>query len=143
MYVASFLLFSLSSSLLRPIMVTYLYARVLGITPKSDDAALPSPAPPAPSLAAVREAAKMLDSQLRTLYAALPARTALVLFTGHDNPWPMAVLSARKSAFESALRVGMGELEGKEGKEMWWTSADGRALVEMARRGLLVLAVKT
>ena len=84
-----------------------------------------------------------LDGQLRALYGALPARTALVIFSGHADPRRMAELNARKAAFENALRAGKGgeevEMEAK------WTSADGRELeeeVEKAKRGLLFLGVK-
>ncbi|KAH9930557.1 ribonuclease H-like protein [Amylocystis lapponica] len=84
-----------------------------------------------------------LNLQLTQLYAALPARTALVLFTGHSDPRRMAELNARKSTFESALRQAknLDEL-GVDGR---WTSADGRALeeeVEKAKRGLLFLGIK-
>ena len=129
--------------------------RLLGITPKNTDDAAPPPPPAAPSLAAIREALAALDAQLRALYAALPARAALVIFTGHDDPRRMAALGARKAAFEGALKSGKGvagagaegaEGEGGQGEEVRWTSADGRALeeeVEKARRGLLFLGVKT
>ena len=84
-----------------------------------------------------------LDAQLRQLYAALPARTAVVIFTGHSDPRRMAALNARKSAFETALKMGRSveELDG----DARWTSADGRELeeeVEKAKRGLLFLGVK-
>ena len=84
-----------------------------------------------------------LDARLRELYAALPARTALVIFTGHADPRRMAELNARKSAFESAIRSGKKPEE--LGPEARWTSADGRELEEevaKARRGLLFLGVK-
>ncbi|TFK84802.1 ribonuclease H-like protein [Polyporus arcularius HHB13444] len=84
-----------------------------------------------------------LDAQLRELYAALPARTAVVIFTGHSDPRRMAELNARKAAFENALKMGK-NAEDIE-KESRWTSADGRELeeeVEKAKRGLLFLGVK-
>ena len=84
-----------------------------------------------------------LDARLRELYAALPARTALVIFTGHADPRRMAELNARKAAFENALKAGRGVEE--LGPEARWTSADGRELeeeVEKAKRGLLFLGVK-
>ena len=85
----------------------------------------------------------LLDAQLRQLYSALPARTAVVIFTGHSDPRRMAALNARKSAFETALKMGRSveELDG----DARWTSADGRELeeeVEKAKRGLLFLGVK-
>ncbi|KAI0691614.1 hypothetical protein C8Q76DRAFT_255245 [Earliella scabrosa] len=84
-----------------------------------------------------------LDAQLQQLYAALPARTALVIFTGHSDPRRMAELNARKAAFEGALK--MGRKAEELGPESRWTSADGRELdeeVEKAKRGLLFLGVK-
>lgn len=118
-----------------------------GITAKATgDIPLDSvPAAPAinPSPAELRPVLSTLDHQLRQLYAALPARTALVLFTGHADPRRMSELNARKSAFEGALRMvkNVEEL----GPESRWTTADGRELeeeVEKAKRGLLFLGVK-
>ena len=117
------------------------------ITPKAGDAPLE---PSAQAKVATKKGAEVLletmaalDGQLRALYAALPARTALVIFSGHADPRRMAELNARKAAFENALRAGKGgeevEMEAK------WTSADGRELeeeVEKAKRGLLFLGVK-
>nr|VWP02055.1 Thioredoxin 1 (Trx-1) [Ganoderma boninense] len=75
---------------------------------------------------ALLETMAALDGQLRALYAALPARTAVVIFTGHADPRRMAELNARKAAFENALRAGK---SGEElGTEARWTSADGREL---------------
>ena len=84
-----------------------------------------------------------LDTQLKQLYDSFPARTALVIFTGHSDPRRMAELNARKSAFESAVRSGKNTED--LGPEARWTSADGRELEEevaKARRGLLFLGVK-
>ena len=100
-------------------------------------------APPAEADADVPAVLAALDAQLRALYAALPARTAFVVFTGHADPRAMAALNARKAAFEGALRMGKSAEE--LGADARWTSADGRALeeeVERAKRGLLFLAVK-
>ncbi|KAJ8502161.1 hypothetical protein ONZ51_g150 [Trametes cubensis] len=111
----------------------------------------PAPAPPPstassssePSPAELRPVLATLDAQLHKLFAALPPRTALVLFTGHSDPRRMSELNARKAAFESALRMGKNVEE--LGKECRWTSADGRELeeeVEKAKRGLLFLGIK-
>jgi RNA exonuclease 1 len=86
---------------------------------------------------------KSLNDRLKTLHAALPPRTALILFTGHADPRPMAALSQRKSAFDQAIRVGINPSELEEDKR--WTAKDGRELeeaVERAKRGLLFLCVK-
>ncbi|KAL1938459.1 hypothetical protein VTO73DRAFT_11699 [Trametes versicolor] len=104
---------------------------------------VPSTPAVSPSPAELRPVLSTLDNQLRQLYAALPARTALVLFTGHADPRRMAELNARKSAFEGALRMGKNVEE--LGPESRWTTADGRELeeeVEKAKRGLLFLGVK-
>ena len=99
--------------------------------------------PTEPSSEALSAAQAALDAHLVTLYASLPVRTALVIFTGHSDPRQMASLNARKVAFESAIKGG------KKAEEMdrseWWTASDGRTLeeaVEKAKRGLLFLAIK-
>ena len=101
--------------------------------------AIPTTKPPSDIPSILRT----LDTQLRTLYTVLPPRTALVLFTGHGDPRRMVELNARKTAFESMLRMGKNAEE--IGKENRWTMADGRELeaeVEKAKRGLLFLSVK-
>lgn len=130
-----------------PCLALELTSHALGITAKATgDIPLDSvPATPAvnPSPAELRPVLSTLDDQLRQLYAALPARTALVLFTGHADPRRMSELNARKSAFEGALRMGKNVEE--LGPESRWTTADGRELeeeVEKAKRGLLFLGVK-
>jgi RNA exonuclease 1 len=47
-----------------------------------------------------------LDAQLVTLYASLPARTAVVIFTDHSDPRRMASLNARKVAFDLVNKSG-------------------------------------
>ena len=78
-----------------------------------------------------------LDAQLVTLYASLPARTAVVMFTGHSDPRRMASLNARKVAFESAI-TSRKKAE-KIDRPEWWTAIERRALeeVEKAKRGML------
>jgi RNA exonuclease 1 len=85
-----------------------------------------------------------LNEQLTTLHAALPAHTALILFTGHDDPLRMAYLNARKGVFERAIKSGK-NLE-EVPKELWWSAQEGRDLedaVEEAKRGLFFIAMKT
>ncbi|KAH7907300.1 hypothetical protein BJ138DRAFT_1014736 [Hygrophoropsis aurantiaca] len=123
-------------------------ADVLGwVTPKaSNDAptAISATAnPSSPSPADLASAQQTLNTQLQTLYAALPARTALVIFTGHSDPRRMSALNARKSAFDSAIKSG--KTAEDIDKADWWTAADGRELEEevaKAKRGLLFLGVK-
>ena len=116
-----------------------------GITPKANGDAPSDPPPQAAEASpeALPEALSALDAQLRTLYEALPARTALVVFTGHSDPRRMSELNARKQAFEGALRMGRSPEELP--KEQWWTNAQGRELeeeAERAKRGLLFLGIK-
>jgi len=118
-------------------------ASALGwITSKGNTDIIPDSTPPELSPTDANEAMSTLDTQLTQLYAALPPRTALVIFTGHSDPRRMSELNARKSAFENALRQGK-SLE-DVGKENWWSTADGRELeeeVEKAKRGLLFLSI--
>jgi len=94
-------------------------------------------------LLSVPDAVEALNTRLQTLHAALPPRTALVLFTGHSDPRAMAALGQRKAKFENELKAGK-EAEDIP-KEEWWTAADGRALEEetgKARRGLAFICLK-
>ncbi|KAM6501517.1 ribonuclease H [Amanita muscaria] len=120
---------------------------VLGWTTSkpTPDAPPPTPAPP-PEREKVVETLTTLNVRLKTLHASLPPRTAFIIITGHSDPRRMALLNARKMAFETAIR------QGKSPEEMlaspWggkWSSADGRDLeeaVELTKRGLLFLGVK-
>jgi RNA exonuclease 1 len=114
-----------------------------GITPKpSPDEPTPVAPPPATE-AEVQNALITLDKHLSTLYASLPSRTALVLFTGHSDPRGMAALQMRKNAFEQAVRLGV--MPEDMAADIKWTAQDGRTLeeeVERAKRGLVFLCVK-
>ncbi|KAI1782813.1 ribonuclease H-like protein [Ganoderma leucocontextum] len=102
------------------------------ITPKATgDASLMPITQTSRGVEALLETMKALDGQLRELYGALPARTAVVIFTGHADTRRMAELNGSRN---------VGELE----KEARWTSADGRQLeeVQKAKRGLLFLEIK-
>ncbi|KAI9571566.1 hypothetical protein HD554DRAFT_2168835 [Boletus coccyginus] len=129
----------------------FMFGRLTGVadamgwlTPKATADAPTVVVPPTEASPEALDAAQAaLDAHLVTLYASLPVRTALVIFTGHSDPRQMASLNARKVAFESAIKGG------KKAEEMdrseWWTASDGRALeeaVEKAKRGLLFLAIK-
>ncbi|KAG6861476.1 hypothetical protein C0995_016255 [Termitomyces sp. Mi166 len=119
-------------------------ADVMGwTTPKSSpDAPPPLPfEPPTPEI--LKPIFETLNTQLKTLHAALPPRTALVIFTGHSDPRRMTQLSARKALFDNALRSGKKPEE--LGPDLRWTSSDMRDLegaVELAKRGLLFLGIK-
>ncbi|KAF8840863.1 ribonuclease H-like protein [Paxillus ammoniavirescens] len=96
-----------------------------------------------PSPEVLSAAQAKLDEHLVALYTSLPARTAVVIFTGHSDPRRMSALNARKSAFESAIKSGK-KAEDIDRSE-WWTASDGRELeeeVEKAKRGLLFLGIK-
>lgn len=91
----------------------------------------------------MNEVMATLNTHLEKLYAALPPRTAVIIFTGHSDPRKMSELNARKVTFETALR--QGKSLDDVGKDNWWTTMDGRELeeeVEKAKRGLLFLGVK-
>ncbi|KAJ7049934.1 ribonuclease H [Mycena amicta] len=108
------------------------------VPPPSPSATVPPP-PPASALEAVL---KELDTQLTTLRSALPPRTALIILSGHSDPRKMALMNARRMAFESSVKAGV-DTEPKD-TELRWTGQDARDLeeaVELARRGLLFLGV--
>ncbi|KAG6856294.1 hypothetical protein H0H87_005778 [Tephrocybe sp. NHM501043] len=112
-------------------------------TPKALPDAPPPPPPEPPTAETLKTIYEALNTQLKTLHASLPSRTALVIFTGHSDPRRMAQLNARKAQFENAVR------NGKTSEEMVpdvrWTTSDGRDLegaVELAKRGLLFLGIK-
>ena len=84
-----------------------------------------------------------LNTRLKVLHAALPPRSAIVIFTGHSDPRKMASLTARKVAFETAVKSG--KLSSNLDPSETWTMQHVRDLedsVEMAKRGLLFLGVK-
>jgi len=130
-------------------------ANVLGwVTPKEQQQQQPSSSsmlgevPPAPTPDELAPVLTALNLHLKKLHAALPPRTALVIFTGHSDPRRMSALNVRKNAFESALKSGKTPEEvgsGSGGMGLRWTAADARDLeeaVEVARRGLVFLGVK-
>ena len=104
------------------------------------DAPVVATPPTETSPEAVATAQAMLGAPLVTLYESLPARTAVVIFTGHLDPCRMASLNACKVAFESAIKS---ENKAEEmDRTEWRTASDRRALVEKAKRGLLSLGIK-
>jgi len=113
-----------------------------GLTPKATSDSTTAPSEPHPP-AYLTSTISNLNTQLTELHRSLPYRTALIIFTGHSDPRRMTALSARKSAFEAALRSG--KTAEDIDKDMWWTSSDARELeevVEIAKRGLLFLSIK-
>ncbi|KZT66208.1 ribonuclease H [Daedalea quercina L-15889] len=113
------------------------------ITPKTSAELIPDPDPTPDTPIDMNLVLSTMNAHLEKLYASLPPRTAVIIFTGHSDPRRMSELNARKSTFETALRKGQSLDE--VGQENWWTTVDGRELeeeVEKAKRGLLFLGVK-
>jgi len=114
-----------------------------GTTPKQTPDAPPPPPPPVPTQEEIDAALATLNTQLKTIYAALPSSTAFVIFTGHSDPRTMVSLNARKNAFEAAIRSGK-PTDSLDTEEQW-RAGDVRALeeaVELTKRGLLFLGIK-
>ena len=87
----------------------------------------------------MNQALAALNTRLAAVHAALPPRTALVIFTGHEDPQRMVNLGRKRGAWEAAIRNGSDPAEK-------WTMEDMRQLeeaVEVAKRGLLFLGVKS
>ncbi|EAU90918.1 ribonuclease H [Coprinopsis cinerea okayama7 len=130
----------------------FVFGRLMGLADQlgwiTQRATADSPTPPTPNPPATPEqitaTLKTLNTHLQTIHSSLPPRTAFLLFTGHSDPRRMTQLNARKSAFDTALRSGKNPDELPD--DMRWTSADSRDLeeaVELTKRGLLFLGVKT
>jgi len=166
--------------------------RPSGITPKAgpdggpglknaetpSNGAIPTLSPPPPESPreekknGLFEAVTNLDEQLTTLHAALPPRTAFLLFSGHSDPRAMSALAARRAQFQATQNqsqkqegggvtavadnaaagdAGMATTHGSAGatestSPVRWSTADDRALEEAvgrARMGLLFVGVKT
>ncbi|KAF9483118.1 ribonuclease H-like protein [Pholiota conissans] len=119
------------------------------VTPKaSADQPQPTPlltvVPESPTPADLAPILSALNTHLAAVHAALPPRTALVIFTGHSDPRRMSMLNARKNAFENALKSGRTPEEMRP-QGLTWSATDARDLeeaVELARRGLLFLGIK-
>jgi hypothetical protein len=99
-----------------------------------------------------------LNAQLTTLHAALPPRTAFLLFSGHSDPRNMSALAARRAQYQAqasqnqvngsaaSIGTGTGPAETDASVPLRWSTADERALEEAvvcARTGLLFVGVKT
>lgn len=103
-----------------------------------------------------------LNVQLTTLHAALPPRTAFLLFSGHSDPRSMSALATRRAQYQaqasqnqnknqengSAASSGTGTAPAGTdiNVPLRWSTADERALEEAvvrARMGMLFVGVKT
>ena len=98
------------------------------------------------------KAATNLNAHLTALHAALPARTALLLFSGHSDPRSMSTLAARRAEYQASQnqrpgnQSSYGAATGTGDSAVRWSTADDRALEEAvvrARMGLLFVGVKT
>ena len=138
-----------------------------GITPKADPlvvadkaagdapetkAETPEVQPPPPDAStgnALFTAAKNLNDHLTTLHAALPPRTALLLFSGHSDPRSMSTLAARRAEYQASQQGKQSDSSSSAADgsaTVRWSTADDRALEEAvvrARMGLLFVGVKT
>ena len=95
-----------------------------------------------------------LNAQLTALHAALPQRTAFLLFSGHSDPRAMSVLAARRAQYQASRNQNQNAIHdsatGATGADdaapVRWSTADDRALEEAvarARMGLLFVGVKS
>ena len=90
----------------------------------------------------------VLNAHVTALHAALPPRTALLLFSGHSDPRSMSALAARRAEYQASQNQRPGN-ESSSGAAtdgaVRWSKADDRALEEAvvrARMGLLFVGVK-
>jgi len=101
------------------------------------------------------DAVTNLDALLTALHAALPPRTAFLLFSGHSDPRGMSALAARRAEYQASYQsqnqsgpaAGDGAATAAAAAAaVRWSTADDRALEEAvgrARTGLLFVGVKT
>lgn len=127
------------------VLIIFLFVGVTARANPSDGVpgttAPPPPTEPTPEL--LSSTLLETSTRLQTIHSSLPARSALLIFTGHSDPRRMSELNKRKAAFESSIRKGLPMEQLSEGER--WTAADMRDLeeaVELAKRGLLFLGVK-
>jgi RNA exonuclease 1 len=104
-------------------------------------------ASPAPDHSPLFTAVTNLNAYLTTLHAALPARTAFILFSGHSDPRTMSTIAARRAEYHASQNQST-SAAGTSGSAsaIRWNTADERALEEAvarARMGLLFVGVKT
>lgn len=84
-----------------------------------------------------------LNEQLRTLYDSLPANTAFIVMSGHNDPRKVLSLSAKKNRFDLLFKTGT--LISSMDDDTKWTEADERAQateVAKVREGMSFLAIK-
>ncbi|KAI9435894.1 hypothetical protein BJY52DRAFT_1207341 [Lactarius psammicola] len=111
----------------------------------------PSPSPPDGNSNTLFAAVTNLDAHLTALHAALPPRTALLLFSGHSDPRSMSTLAAPRAEYQGSQnqqhgnQSSSGEATGTVSGEVRWSTVDDRALEEAVVRawiGLLFVGVK-
>lgn len=110
-------------------------------TPSTTDSSS-SPPPPPPTTS---EVSQRLNASIARIHASLPARSALIIFTGHADPRPMLALQERKKAFDAAFKKGPGGGGGLLPVGVRWMEEDERKLeaeTAVAREGLGFFCVK-
>ena len=133
------------------------------VVENANPADIPQSPPPQslPEKNVLFDAVTCLDAQLTTLYAALPPRTAFLIFSGHSDPRAMSTLAARRAEFQASLNQSQSQKQdggiapaaangamttaAGDANVVRWTTADDRALAEAvghARTGLLFVGVK-
>jgi RNA exonuclease 1 len=120
-----------------------------GAAEKADQSDTSHP-PATPDNNVLFSAVTNLNAQLTALHAALPARTAFILFSGHSDPRAMSALAARRAEYQASQHQSgssaVGTSGGGNANTVRWSTADERALEEAvvrARMGLLFVGVKT
>ena len=87
-------------------------------------------------------AAKNLNDHLTTLHAALPPRTALLLFSGHSDPRSMSTLATRRAEYQAIRQGKQSGSSAAEQLEHGGRSGARGGGREGARMGLLFVGVK-
>ncbi|KAL7414000.1 hypothetical protein BDY24DRAFT_387172 [Mrakia frigida] len=108
-------------------------------TPASDPSLPSSSSPPSTS-----SVLTTLNANLARIHASLPARSALIIFTGHADPRPMLALQEKKKVFDAAFKKGPAA-GGPLPEGVRWMEDDERKLeaeVAVAREGLGFFCVK-
>ena len=98
--------------------------------------------PPKVAPETLSSAFEQISTQLQHLRRSLPARTALIMYTGCSDPRRMGYLNQRKSKWESKVRAGI--MNDSMPEEQRWTNKDAEDLekeVERVKAGLAFFCV--
>lgn len=83
-----------------------------------------------------------LNEHIRTLYQALPPRTALIIFSGHGDPRRMGELLSKKNKFDRLWKTVQPEQIAAEDKFMTAEDRELQEQVEKAKAGMAFFACK-